>query len=147
MTAVATTNEVWWIDSRVRVTLATEAIGMWMWEARRGAASPLHVHEREDEQFLVLEGSVGFVLGDERVIAGPGESLFLPRGIPHAYAVLSETARVVGSVTPGGFEAFFTDLGTLVVAGEPAAPGPSIPELIEAGTRFGVEMVGPPPAF
>src|SRR5262249_34428436 len=127
--------------------LSTEPIGMWLSEARRGAASPLHVHEREDEQFLVLEGSVGFVIGDERAIAHAGQSVFLPRGVPHAYVVLSDTARVVGSATPGGFEAFFTDLGTPVVPGEPPAAGPSIPELIEAGPRFGVALVGPPPAF
>ena len=147
MTALATPNEVWWIDGRVTVTLATDAIGMWISEARRGAASPLHVHEREDEQFLVLEGEVGFVIGDERAIAGPGQSVFLPRGVPHAYVVLSETARVVGSATPGGFEAFFTELGTPVVAGAGEAPGPTIPELLEAGPRFAVATVGPPPAF
>jgi quercetin dioxygenase-like cupin family protein len=147
MTALATTNEVWWIDSRVTVTLAAEPIGTWIWDARRGAAAPMHVHEREDEQFLVLDGEVGFVIGDARVIARAGQSVFLPRGVPHGYVVLSESARTVGSATPGGFEAFFTDLGTPVVDGEPAAPGPTIPELAAAGPRFGIQIVGPPPVF
>jgi quercetin dioxygenase-like cupin family protein len=147
MSALATTNEVWWIDSRVTVTLASEPIGMWIWDARRGAAAPLHVHEREDEQFLVLEGSVGFVIGDDRMILQAGQPVFLPRGVPHAYSVLSETARSIGSATPGGFEAFFAELGTPVVVGEGAAPGPSIPDLVAAGPRFGVSMIGPPPTF
>ena len=148
---LATATEVWWIDSRVAVTLTAEEsggqLGTWLWEARGGAAAPLHVHEREDEQFLVVDGSVGFVIGDERLTAGAGESVFLPRRVPHAYVVLSESARVVGSATPGGFEAFFSELGTPIIPGEPEAPGPSIPELAAGAPRFGVTILGPPPAF
>ncbi len=57
----ASSGEVWWIDSRVDVMLtggqSGGQLGMWLWNARHGAASPLHLHRREDEQFVVLAGT------------------------------------------------------------------------------------------
>jgi quercetin dioxygenase-like cupin family protein len=142
---------VWWIDSQVDVTLTaaqTEGhAGMWLWRARRGAASPLHVHRREHEQFLVVEGEVRFVVGDQRIDAGSGDAVLLPRDVPHAYLVTSPTARVVGSVTPGGFESFFTRIGAPVVAGQPEAPPPSMESLARASAELGVELLGPPPTL
>jgi quercetin dioxygenase-like cupin family protein len=135
---------VWWTDGRVDVKLSTPECGMWLWEARRGAAAPLHLHRNEDEQFLVLDGRARFVVGDETLEAGPGDLVFLPRGVPHAYLIVSETARVLGSATPGGFEGYFTDLGTPLA--EPEAP-PSLEAMTEVAPRYGIELVGPPPAL
>ena len=57
-----------------------------------GGGPPLHKHDREDEWFLVLEGSVSyFVEGQWSAPAGPGTAAFLPRGcvppIPLHFAV------------------------------------------------------------
>jgi mannose-6-phosphate isomerase-like protein (cupin superfamily) len=149
--ARAGSREVWWIDSRVDVILAADQTGghagMWLWHARRGAASPLHLHRREDEQFLVVDGTARFVVGDERIDAGPGDTVLLPRDVPHAYLVTSETARLVGSVTPGGFEAFFTRLGAPVIPGAPEGPPPSVAAMAGAAPELGIEILGPPPAL
>jgi quercetin dioxygenase-like cupin family protein len=149
--APAGANEVWWLDSRVDVTLsASQTQGhaaMWLWHARRGAASPLHVHRREDEQFLIIDGEARFIVGEQRIDACAGDAIFLPRDVPHAYLVTSATARLVGSVTPGGFEAFFTRLGTPVVPGEPEAPPPTVEAMASTAAEFGVEILGPPPAL
>lgn len=149
MLHAAGSREVWWIDSRVDVKLTAEETGghagTWLWTAVGGATSPLHVHHHEDEQFLVLDGSASFAVGDDRVDAGAGDLVVLPRDVPHAYVVTSPTARLLGSVTPGGFEAFFTRLGTPVVAGEPAAPAPTPPQMAAVGAQLGVEILGPPP--
>ena len=146
----AGTEEVWWIDSRVDVKLTAEQTqshaGAWLWEARRGAASPLHLHRREDEQFLVIDGAARFIVGDATVDAAPGDLVFLPRGVPHAYVVTSATARLVGMATPGGFESFFLRLGAPVVPGEPEAPAPSIEEMARVAAELGIEILGPPPA-
>ena len=40
--------------------------------APRALAAPLHRHTREDEYSYVLEGTLGALLGDEVVTAGPG---------------------------------------------------------------------------
>lgn len=145
------TREVWWIDSRVQVSLTAPdtngQLGMWLWVAQRGAASPLHVHHREDEQFLLIDGHARFRVGEQWLQAGPGDSIFLPRGVPHAYVITSQTARVVGSVTPGGMESFFTDLGAPIVPGQPAPPPPAIASMAATAARYGMEILGPPPAL
>jgi quercetin dioxygenase-like cupin family protein len=147
----AGSNEVWWIDSRVDVKLTAEhtqgQAGMWMWSARRGAAAPMHLHRREDEQFLVIDGEARFIVDGRPIEASAGDTIFLPRDIPHAYVITSETARLVGSATPGGFESFFTDLGTPVVPGEPEAPPPGIEAMGRTAADYGIELLGPPPSL
>jgi mannose-6-phosphate isomerase-like protein (cupin superfamily) len=53
--------------------------------APRVLAAPVHTHEREDEYSYVLEGRVGFQVGDEMRESGPGELVAKPRGTPHAF--------------------------------------------------------------
>jgi mannose-6-phosphate isomerase-like protein (cupin superfamily) len=45
----------------------------------------LHVHRRDDEAWFVLEGRLGFRVGDEEREVLAGESLLVPRGTPHSY--------------------------------------------------------------
>ena len=40
----------------------------------RGLGAPLHRHANEDEYSYVVEGRLGAQLGDEIVVAGPGEA-------------------------------------------------------------------------
>jgi mannose-6-phosphate isomerase-like protein (cupin superfamily) len=47
--------------------------------------APLHVHHLDDECWYVLEGTLGFRLGDEELEAGVGDAVFVPRGTPHTY--------------------------------------------------------------
>lgn len=44
----------------------------------------LHMHEREDELFYVLEGEHVFRVGQQEHRVGPGGVVFGPRGVPHA---------------------------------------------------------------
>ncbi|HOX20053.1 MAG TPA: cupin domain-containing protein [Gemmatimonadales bacterium] len=46
---------------------------------------PLHIHFLEDEEGLVRAGTLSAVVGGRRVDAGPGQSVQLPRGIPHRW--------------------------------------------------------------
>lgn len=149
--ARAGSREVWWIDGRVDVKLTAGEtggrVGMWLWTAERGAAAPLHVHHRDDEQFLLVDGTARFLVGDRVLDARAGDLVFLPHGIPHAYLITSPEARAIGSVTPGGFEAFFTDLGAPVVSGQPAPPPPTVEAFVRAADRYGFEILGPPPSL
>lgn len=61
--------------------------------ARRGNASPVHVHDRDDETFFVLDGELRVLVGEEEPTAGPGTAAVLPRRVSHAYVVTSATAR------------------------------------------------------
>jgi mannose-6-phosphate isomerase-like protein (cupin superfamily) len=73
---------------------------------------PLHVHEKENETYYVLEGEFEFVCGEARVTGGPGTFVFAPRGLPHRYKNIGAApGRVLFGFTPGGIEAFFAELG------------------------------------
>src|SRR5207249_1003086 len=53
--------------------------------AARSLAAPLHRHHREDEYSYVLTGTLGALLGEHVVTAGPGTWLFKPRGQWHTF--------------------------------------------------------------
>ena len=73
--------------------------------------TPLHVHEREDELFYVVEGEHEFRVGDERFRAGPGAAVFAPRRVPHAHRrLVPRTGRFLTMCSPAGFEGFFREL-------------------------------------
>ena len=95
----------------------------------------------------MIEGQARFTIGEETLEAGPGDLVFLPREVPHAYLITSDTARLVGTVTPGGFEAFFTDLGKPVMPGAPEAPPPAIDAMTTTAADYGVQILGPPPTL
>jgi hypothetical protein len=53
----------------------------------------------------VLEGRFGVQLGDEVLEAGPGDLLFKPRGVAHAFwNAGDEPARLLELISPAGFE-------------------------------------------
>ena len=69
---------------------------------------PLHYHELQDEWFMVLEGEFLFQVGDERLRARPGDSIFGPRMVPHAFRSLTEQARMLIAYSPAlRMEEFF----------------------------------------
>ena len=81
--------------------------------------TPLHVHEREDELFIVLEGEHVYTVGDQEFEAGPGDVVFGPRGVPHAQRrVVPRAGRELVVVSPAGFEGFLRGLAGADAAGE-----------------------------
>jgi quercetin dioxygenase-like cupin family protein len=50
-----------------------------------GVVAATHLHPYQEERFQVLRGSVGFRLGRERIVAGPGERLTVPAGTAHKF--------------------------------------------------------------
>lgn len=42
-----------------------------------------HIHPIQEERFVVLEGKFGWSIGKKSGIAGPGETLVAPIGVPH----------------------------------------------------------------
>ncbi len=85
----------------------------------RALGAPLHTHRHEDEYSYVLEGRIGVQLGDEVLEAGPGELVFKPRGVPHAFwNAGDEPARLLELISPAGFENYFRELAPLLAAPE-----------------------------
>jgi Uncharacterized conserved protein, contains double-stranded beta-helix domain len=102
---------------------------------------PRHVHTREDELFYVLEGELVFELDGERHTARTGDTVYLRRGVVHAYQNFTDsTARLLIATTPGEFCGFFEDLSAATPPG--ALPEPE--RLNDIATKFGITMLGPP---
>jgi len=80
----------------------------------RALAAPMHTHEREDEYTYVLEGEIGVQIGEEVLVARPGDLVFKPRGVPHAFwNAADEPARALEIISPAGFERYFAELAPL----------------------------------
>src|SRR5215212_9695673 len=102
----------------------------------RSLAAPLHRHTREDEYTFVLEGKVGALLGDDVLVAEPGDLVWKPRNQWHTFwNPTDEPARILEVISPAGFEHFFEELLDMGGAfkADPAALG-------ELSERYGLEM-------
>jgi quercetin dioxygenase-like cupin family protein len=105
----------------------------------RALAAPLHTHRNEDEYTYVLEGEVGVQVGEEVCIARPGDLVFKPRGVPHAFWNAGDTlARALEIISPAGFERYFAELAPLF---PPANQGPLDEEAVGAvRAKYELEM-------
>jgi mannose-6-phosphate isomerase-like protein (cupin superfamily) len=122
-------------------------LGVWESIEPRGTALPLHVHRREDEQAVVLEGEVTVWVGDRLHRLTPGDTVALPRDVPHAHAVTSPRARILTVAAPAGFERLFTQLGTPATRNTPPQAPPDNAARTALLAELGVERVGRPPAW
>lgn len=100
-------------------------------------AAPLHTHANEDEHSFIIEGEVGIQLGDDVFTARPGDLVFKPRGLRHAFwNATAKPARILEIISPAGFERYFADLATLLTPGGE----PDLSALAELGARYGLQM-------
>ena len=113
-------------------------------DGRLGDSAPLHVHTREDELFLMLQGSGTFWVGDTRKELSDGGVAWLPRDVPHTYRIDSEEAHFLTICTPSGFEGFFRAAGHDLST--PRAPDWAITptSMSEALVAHGGKILGPP---
>jgi hypothetical protein len=79
-------------------------------------------------------------------IARPGQAVFAPRGVPHAYRIESEQARWLVINNPAGFERFLRAASEPAPADELPPPGRSVdPDaVVKLATEHGIEVLGPP---
>jgi quercetin dioxygenase-like cupin family protein len=112
-----------------------------------GGGPPPHIHTREDETFYLLAGELEFLLGDEAVLAGPGDFVSVPRGTVHRFQNTgSDTARVILTFTPAGIERWFEE--TLEPAPNHVRPE-DVPDNVDevaaryaaAAPRYGIHFV------
>jgi mannose-6-phosphate isomerase-like protein (cupin superfamily) len=101
--------------------------------APRVLAGPVHLHTREDEFSYVLEGHVGAMLGNDEVVAGPGDLIFKPREQWHTFWNAGDTpARILEIISPAGLEELFRQFGD---AGYPEPEA-----LAEMAAAFGARL-------
>lgn len=110
---------------------------------------PPHIQHLEDEAFIVLEGSYTIQVGDQSLRCGPGEVVYVPRGVPHALANTStEPARMLILQAPGGIhEQYFAEAWEPIEDPShlpPEGGPPDFGKITAAAQRHGIEMVLPP---
>ncbi|HET8735112.1 MAG TPA: cupin domain-containing protein [Pricia sp.] len=80
----------------------------------RGWGTPLHVHHLQDEVFYVVMGSYYFRVGDETYRLLKGDTIFLPKKIPHAWTQVSKKGKMLVLFQPAGkMEKFFSTMSKI----------------------------------
>src|SRR6059058_4748944 len=144
---------IWFLGALSRVRLSGEqtagAFSLTDNLNRRGNGSPVHVHGREDETILVLDGDLRVIVGEDDYAAGPGTVAVLPRCLRHAYVVTSATARFLTLHAPAGFEQFAAEVGQpargLTLPPPPAGP-PDFAALAQAAARHQITILARRPS-
>ena len=98
---------------------------------------PLHVHYKQDETFYVIEGEYKFVVGERTEILKAGDTIFLPRNVPHTWLQLSDRGKIIYMLHPSGtFEEFMRKVNRL--------KNPTNAELDALSLEHDIKNVGPP---
>ncbi len=136
-------------DSSARLLLTAEDTGgrfaIVETRERSGAEPPRHVHNREDEVVVVLEGRVCFYAGGKLLDRPAGTCLYLPRGCEHSFTVESQEARLLVMVSPPGLEGYYRELSRGPEAEDATTAGgmQDIERLVTVAARYGVAITGP----
>jgi mannose-6-phosphate isomerase-like protein (cupin superfamily) len=112
-----------------------------------GFAPPVHRHLEEDEMFYVLSGAAEFRCDGQAFLAGPGDFVLLPVGLPHTFLVnLREPLRTLQITSPSGFEHFAAAAGQAARERRLPDEGPADPAALgHAAAQHAIEVLGPPP--
>ena len=106
--------------------------------------TPVHVHAHDDETLYMLEGEMRAIIAGKEQSVSAGETIFLPRGIPHQLMNVSGfPTHYLLLCTPSGFEGFLAEGGHLRAAGEePQAPdAEDVERMKTAAPRFGITLL------
>jgi quercetin dioxygenase-like cupin family protein len=99
-------------------------------------ATPLHIHYAEDVAIYILEGTLTFFWGGEKMEAVAGSYFFQPRGTPHGFRAEGDIpAQILYMTIPAGFDRF-------VIEDELLTPES---ERERAAARYKIEILGPLP--
>lgn len=100
--------------------------------------TPLHLHYKQDEVFFVLEGEYLFQVGEEKFTLKRGDTIFLPRNVPHAWSQLLDKGKMIVTLQPAGkLEEFFLTMSALKTVPSPA----EVAKIFEDNE---MKVVGPP---
>ena len=90
------------------------------WRASPGFDTGLHVHERLEETWYMLDGELEFRIGDETVHATAGATVFVPPQVPHAIANRTDApARFLLIMSPPTHDRYFDELAEILAVDGP----------------------------
>ncbi len=143
-------EHLWFAGALVTIKVAGEAVddqcAVIEFLMTHHASPPRHMHP-QDETFIMLEGELTFILGDERFTAAPGSTWVAPRGVEHTFRVESDTARLVAVSTPAGLDRMFraaAEPASSATLPPPDAPSQTFEAIEEILREYRHDNVGPP---
>ena len=86
-----------------------------------GSGPGPHVHQDSEEHFLVMDGSIDFVVGGLEIRAEKGDVVHVPRGCTHQFTVRSSAATTVATYSPAGDEEMLRAASVLNEGASPTA--------------------------
>ena len=149
--------DLWAAGDRMSFVLTGEATGgacfvMEQVVPRHERAPGRHRHAREQHIWYVQAGRGRFYVGDTETAAGPGDVLWGPPGIAHAFSADTPELRVLVVTMPAGLEGFFRATGEPArAAGPPPAewvsPAGDEATVASIAATYGIELLGPEPLW
>jgi quercetin dioxygenase-like cupin family protein len=139
----------WWESQLFTIKCSEGGLGLVECGLEAGSEPPMHIHTREAEFIYVLDGQLTVYVGEQTLSASPGGFVFMPRNVPHTFAVDGTgRARAFLMYTPNGFERVFSEHRTAEYV--PGVPGPRAArhDLAVLGRAFedaGLIITGPHP--
>jgi quercetin dioxygenase-like cupin family protein len=120
----------------------------------RGYTTPQHVHHFEDEVFVVLDGELKMVCDGKEQIAQAGDTMIIPRTIPHGFVATSDIKFLTIHSTPREGERPQFDI--FLDAEIPHAKALTLPteefpygldHIVKLGETYGYGYAGPAPTL
>jgi len=104
----------------------------------RDSGPPLHEHDW-DEGYYITEGAVEFTVGARSVLAVPGDFLYTPAGMLHAFRGVAGLSRVLILDVPAHAGKFFKEVDREVTE----LPR-QLSKVVEIGARNGIRFAARP---
>lgn len=79
------------------------AVGFMEFVTDKGKEPTDHVHDGEDEIFVVLEGAMTVRCGEDQFDVEIGDFVFLPRNVRHGFTIRSDRVRLFVVTAPDDF--------------------------------------------
>jgi quercetin dioxygenase-like cupin family protein len=101
-----------------------------------------HVHEHEDESIYVISGEILLQIGSKKYELTDGDFAFMPRRVPHAFDVVSETFSGLSVSAPGGvFDRIVDDIAQARAGGQVLSDD----DLWAIRAKYGMTRIGSMP--
>jgi mannose-6-phosphate isomerase-like protein (cupin superfamily) len=85
------------------------------WVAAPGFDTGLHVHERLEETWYLLDGELEFRVGEETFKAASGACVFVPPHVPHAFANRNTApSKFLLTMSPSTHDRYFVELAEIL---------------------------------
>lgn len=96
--------------------------------------APLHTHPW-GESFYILEGEMEIQVGNRKVVATAGGSVYVPENVAHNFRICSPTLRALVVMAPASAEGFYRAIGEKITS---LPPDPEVFQ--EICNEYGVRL-------